>query len=279
MFCTNSAVAKNKQEHARLVHCNAALDTDNEHGKPYWLSLLDVVTILVISTAAVATILAMLSMFFLTGRRAVAWPFLTRTGLVDIMNQKGTEGASKKGDEESVKVLLDKGANVNAQGGQHGKALNAASVRGDEQVVKLLLDKGADVNAQGGPYGNALQAASAGGHEAPGPFQYNNKYQLWFRCEWNPNNGQCYMHVRSAPSALTCERGLRVRPMDAAGMDAAGMDAAGMESHAGQWRQRQRSGWTLQQRTPGGFSWRPRGASKAAARITSHSATLPSIDP
>jgi hypothetical protein len=30
--------------------------------------------------------------------------------------------------------------------------------------VQLLLDKGADVNAQGGKYGNALQAASVGGH-------------------------------------------------------------------------------------------------------------------
>jgi hypothetical protein len=29
----------------------------------------------------------------------------------------------------------------------------------------MLLDKGADVNAQGGFYGNALQAASGGGHE------------------------------------------------------------------------------------------------------------------
>jgi hypothetical protein len=31
-------------------------------------------------------------------------------------------------------------------------------------VVKMLLDKGADVNAQGGDYGNALQAASDRGH-------------------------------------------------------------------------------------------------------------------
>jgi ankyrin repeat protein len=37
---------------------------------------------------------------------------------------------------------------------------------GHEAVVKLLLDKGAKVNAQGGRYGNALQAASEGGHEA-----------------------------------------------------------------------------------------------------------------
>ncbi|OAG14003.1 hypothetical protein CC77DRAFT_949600, partial [Alternaria alternata] len=34
-----------------------------------------------------------------------------------------------------------------------------------EQVVKTLLNAGADVNAQGGRYGNALQAASWGGHE------------------------------------------------------------------------------------------------------------------
>jgi ankyrin repeat protein len=33
-------------------------------------------------------------------------------------------------------------------------------IRGHEAIVKLLLEKGADVNAQGGLYGNALQAAS-----------------------------------------------------------------------------------------------------------------------
>ncbi|KAH8686634.1 hypothetical protein GQ44DRAFT_780905 [Phaeosphaeriaceae sp. PMI808] len=42
-------------------------------------------------------------------------------------------------------------------------ALDAA--RGHDQIVKLLLDKGADVNAQGGKYSNALQAAIEGGHE------------------------------------------------------------------------------------------------------------------
>ncbi|KAI1586661.1 ankyrin repeat domain containing protein [Pyrenophora tritici-repentis] len=63
-------------------------------------------------------------------------------------------------------MLLDKGANPNAQGGDYGNALQAASAGGNEQVVKMLLDKGADVNAQGGHYGNALQAASAGGYEA-----------------------------------------------------------------------------------------------------------------
>ena len=65
-----------------------------------------------------------------------------------------------------MKLVLEKGADVNAQGGLHGNALQAASLGGHEAIVKLLLEKGADVNAQGGRHGNALQAALRGGHEA-----------------------------------------------------------------------------------------------------------------
>ncbi|KAI1567422.1 Ank-2 multi-domain protein [Pyrenophora tritici-repentis] len=75
------------------------------------------------------------------------------------------QAASYGGYEQVVKALLDNGADVNAQGGDYNNALQAASVRGHEQVVKMLLDKGADVNAQGGEDGNALQAASWEGHE------------------------------------------------------------------------------------------------------------------
>jgi hypothetical protein len=75
------------------------------------------------------------------------------------------EAASWRGDEQIVKTLLDQGADVNAQSRRHGNALQAASKGGREQVVKMLLDRGADVNAQGGLFGNALQAASEGGHE------------------------------------------------------------------------------------------------------------------
>jgi ankyrin repeat protein len=60
-------------------------------------------------------------------------------------------------------LLLEKDADVNAQGGLYGNALQAAAARGHEGIVKLLLEKDAD--AQGRYYGNALQAAAAGGHE------------------------------------------------------------------------------------------------------------------
>jgi hypothetical protein len=65
----------------------------------------------------------------------------------------------------SVRLLLEAGADVNAQGGRYGNALQAASVRGHDQVVQRLLEAGADVNAQGGEHGNALRAASVGGHD------------------------------------------------------------------------------------------------------------------
>jgi ankyrin repeat protein len=46
-----------------------------------------------------------------------------------------------------VKLLLEKKADVNAQGGEYSNALSAALEEGYEQVVKLLLEKNVDVNA------------------------------------------------------------------------------------------------------------------------------------
>jgi hypothetical protein len=77
------------------------------------------------------------------------------------------EGGSKEGGQgaPSMAHTVDKGANVHAQGGGYGNALQAASAQGHKEVAMLLLDKGANVHAQGGGYGNALQAASAQGHK------------------------------------------------------------------------------------------------------------------
>jgi hypothetical protein len=102
------------------------------------------------------------------GHCAMAESLLDRGA--DVNAQGGSYGnalqaASLRGHKQTVKLLLDKGANVNAHGGYYGNALQVASYGGHEQTVKLLLDKGADVNAQCGYYGNALQAASVEGHE------------------------------------------------------------------------------------------------------------------
>ena len=53
-------------------------------------------------------------------------------------------------------MLLNAGADVNAQGGGYGNALQAASLGGHEQMVNLLPDKGADIYAQGGYFSNVL---------------------------------------------------------------------------------------------------------------------------
>ncbi|KAJ7795316.1 ankyrin repeat domain-containing protein [Mycena olivaceomarginata] len=75
------------------------------------------------------------------------------------------QAAASGGHDKIVQVLLDKGADVNAQGGVYGNALQAAASEGHDKIVQVLLDKGADVNAQGGEDRNALQAAASGGHD------------------------------------------------------------------------------------------------------------------
>ena len=59
--------------------------------------------------------------------------------------------------------MLENGANVEAKGGTHGNALAAASIKGRMEVVQILLEKGADVEAESGL---ALRKASKKGREA-----------------------------------------------------------------------------------------------------------------
>ena len=68
--------------------------------------------------------------------------------------------AASAGRDQTVQLLLNYGANVNDQGGFQGNALQAAACTGREKIVQLLLDHGANVNTQGGHFGNALQAAA-----------------------------------------------------------------------------------------------------------------------
>jgi hypothetical protein len=53
-------------------------------------------------------------------------------------------------------MLVENGADVNAQGGWYGNALQAASSEGHTEIAQMLVQNGADVNAHGGWYSNAL---------------------------------------------------------------------------------------------------------------------------
>ena len=59
-----------------------------------------------------------------------------------------------------MKLLLENGAEVKAEGGYFGNALQAASFSGNETIVKLLLENGAEVEAEEEQYLKALQEAS-----------------------------------------------------------------------------------------------------------------------
>lgn len=62
-----------------------------------------------------------------------------------------------------IRLLVDRGVNVHAQGGRFGDALQAAAIGEEIGVIKLLMEKGVGVNVQGGKYGNTLQAAALTG--------------------------------------------------------------------------------------------------------------------
>jgi ankyrin repeat protein len=60
---------------------------------------------------------------------------------------------------ESVKLLLDAGADVNVPNASY-TALHCAAQRVDMDMMRLFISKGADVDGPGGTYGTALQAAA-----------------------------------------------------------------------------------------------------------------------
>jgi ankyrin repeat protein len=62
-----------------------------------------------------------------------------------------------------VQLLVNNGADVNAEGGLYGSPIQAALAGGYEEIVQLLVDNGANVDAEGGHYGSPLQGALAEG--------------------------------------------------------------------------------------------------------------------
>ncbi|KAI5247576.1 Pfs, NACHT and ankyrin domain protein [Aureobasidium subglaciale] len=73
-------------------------------------------------------------------------------------------GASVHGHVETVRALLDHGANVDAQNLMGKTALDAAASKGHLQVVELLVTHTLRVNVSKGYYESALEAAAHHGH-------------------------------------------------------------------------------------------------------------------
>ena len=77
--------------------------------------------------------------------------------------------ASYFGFVKVIKLLLDRGVDINTQNNGGGTALHIAAREGHQAVVKILLEKGADAKIQTkieGDGGTALHRAAREGHEA-----------------------------------------------------------------------------------------------------------------
>jgi len=88
------------------------------------------------------------------------------------VNEKGSDNftplhwAAYYGKTEMVKILLSKGAQVNARSTAYGTPLTIAAQYGFTDVVKVLIEKGADANMTDGVGQTALSYAETGKHEA-----------------------------------------------------------------------------------------------------------------
>ena len=108
-----------------------------------------------------------------------------------------------------VQLLLDQGADVNAQGGLFGGALQAASAGGREGIVRLLLDRGAEANGQGIPLQSALWAALTPCSELHYLFGPRKLKKGVARMLWNIG-ARLYAMLSGAHSEeyITCLRGM-----------------------------------------------------------------------
>ncbi len=68
--------------------------------------------------------------------------------------------ATRDGDLEQVRALIDAGADLDAQGDNGETALNAAILKGHVSVAGLLIDRGADLGARNRGGFTALHAAA-----------------------------------------------------------------------------------------------------------------------
>jgi ankyrin repeat protein len=82
------------------------------------------------------------------------------------MNNAPLHAAAAGRSRDSVRILLEHGADVNAQQEGGWTALHAASQNGDVEMVQLLIASGAHVHTRAANNQNALDLALTKGHQA-----------------------------------------------------------------------------------------------------------------
>ncbi|KAK7440415.1 hypothetical protein VKT23_017053 [Stygiomarasmius scandens] len=82
----------------------------------------------------------------------------------DFDNNTPLQRAAFWGEDAILKLLIERGADVNAEGGLYGNALQTAAYWGRLGAVKLLIAEGANINATAGEEGTALEAAASRCH-------------------------------------------------------------------------------------------------------------------
>jgi ankyrin repeat protein len=72
--------------------------------------------------------------------------------------------AASVGDRESMRLLLERGADPNARQQDGFLPIHAVAMHGDRALIELLLAHGADVHATAGDGKTAADFAAAAGH-------------------------------------------------------------------------------------------------------------------
>ena len=135
--------------------------------------------------------------------------------------------AAENGHLEVVKLLLDKGANIDAQDNADSTALIEASIAGHKAVVKLLLEKGTKVDIKTKAGKTALQYAEEKEHKEIAQLLKQHTMSpkppgIKADKEWKLIEGMEYTIANARSVIATCDKFTKTYPNDSRVQEARG---------------------------------------------------------